>query len=89
MFLAGLFYLAFEETITKGSGHSISVFGSRIIMGIQVIYTFSVNICHWLMESAVGHDTSRCDRYTFQRVIPTSQSRSSTRQSDRGMDCLG
>lgn len=37
MFLAGLFYLAFEETITKGSGHPISAFGSRIIMGIQVL----------------------------------------------------
>ncbi|KUL88113.1 hypothetical protein ZTR_04033 [Talaromyces verruculosus] len=36
MFLAGLFYLAFEETITKGSGHPISVSGSRIIMGIQL-----------------------------------------------------
>jgi GPI ethanolamine phosphate transferase 1 len=36
MFLAGLFYLAFEETIIKGTGHSISVSGSRIIMGIQV-----------------------------------------------------
>lgn len=46
MFLAGLFYLAFEETITKGSGHPISVSGSRIVMGIQVFHTFSVNICH-------------------------------------------
>jgi phosphatidylinositol glycan class N len=36
MFLAGLFYLAFEQTISKGSGHPISVAGSRIIMGIQV-----------------------------------------------------
>ncbi|OKL62507.1 GPI ethanolamine phosphate transferase 1 [Talaromyces atroroseus] len=36
MFLAGLFYLAFEETITKGSGHPISASGSRIIMGVQV-----------------------------------------------------
>ncbi|EED18281.1 GPI-anchor biosynthetic protein (Mcd4), putative [Talaromyces stipitatus ATCC 10500] len=36
MFLAGLFYLAFEETITKGTGHPISVAGSRIIMGIQL-----------------------------------------------------
>lgn len=54
MFLAGLFYLAFEETITKGSGHPISVSGSRIIMGIQVFHTASDitsqvanNVCSW------------------------------------------
>jgi hypothetical protein len=36
MFVAGLLYLVFEEDIARRSGRSVSVSGSRIIMGAQV-----------------------------------------------------
>jgi hypothetical protein len=36
MFVAGLLYLVLEEEIARRSGRSVSVSGSRIIMGAQV-----------------------------------------------------
>lgn len=46
MFLVGFFYLVFERTIAKGSGHPISVAGARLIMGIQV-FTRDVHMVHF------------------------------------------
>lgn len=37
MFITGLLYLIFEESITRRAGRVVSAAGSRTIMGLQVI----------------------------------------------------
>lgn len=36
MFLTGLLYLVFEETIARRSGRPVSALGARALMGVQV-----------------------------------------------------
>lgn len=56
MFLTGLFYMIFEESIARRSGRKISVLGARVLMGVQVRMS---------MPKATGLNADLCDRWAW------------------------